>query len=345
MFGNSSDPALDDLNQELKAAGLEPLGAVPQNEENDNSSESGADEGAGTEVIPKEEEADESTDEVDTDDESDADDDEDDESDDADADEEGDSDDDESGEGDEENGDEPNRTGSSRKNIHIPYSQYKNDTNALKEQRDYWQKIAEGKTEKPAAGATEKDPMETAIEKLSTELKLNPQQSKLFLETVLDLAQKRAIPQDLMDRLGKLEDREKKLDIQEAKQAEESYFRTEWDKFVPSLKKEYPNATDAQLAQAYQAMDIIAHAPRFAKIPDLEYIFQKTRSDFASILFSPKKKSLETGRRGVDNEERTFTPPGMGEETPKGMAELEESLFGENEGGLQFFDEEGKSMR
>ncbi len=340
MFANSHDAELDDLNKELKNAGLEPLGDVPKEDENNSSDH--ADEAAGTEVVPKEEEADESKTDIDADDESEESD-EDDESED-DSEEEGDSDDEED-EDDEENGDAAARNGASRENINIPYSQYKDETKALKEQRDYWQRVAEGKTGKPAAETKVEDPMEIAVNKLSTELKLNPQQSKLFLETVLDLAAKRAIPADLMDRLGKLEEREKKQDVREMKQAEESYFRGEWNKFLPALKKEYPNATDQQVAEAYQAMDIIAHAPRFAKIPDLEYIFQKTRADFAGILFSPKKKGLEQGRRAIDTEQREFTPPGMGEETPKGMQALEESLFGENEDGLQFFDEEGNPMR
>lgn len=329
------DNELQDLNEDLKNAGLPPLGG-DENEEDDGDIKA-----EDVIEIPKtdEEESEDESDESKTEDEEESDEDE--------SEDEEEEEDEEPGE--DRKGREPGK--SARTQPTVPYSQYKDETGALKEQVEFWKNAArdhkEGKQEDDKKDDQAPDPIQTAGEKLAAELGLDPAKSKLLVETIVEAAASRTLPKEIMDRLAAAEKFGKDFTEQQAVQEEAAYFEKEWTGLLPVIQKEFPNATSQQLAEAKQAMDIISHSTKFAKIPDLEYIFQKTRTDFEGILFSPKKKTFERGRRAMsDDADRKFTPPAIGAETPDSVRQLEETMFGDGDGSdLTFYDEEGKKIR
>lgn len=74
-------------------------------------------------------------------------------------------------------------------------------------------------------------------------------------------------------------------------------FQTEWNGVLPSLKEQFPNATDEQLSKAQAKMDELSHNEDYHD-KDMDYIIFKEKTEFDKLLFSPKQKTFES-RNGV----------------------------------------------
>jgi hypothetical protein len=77
------------------------------------------------------------------------------------------------------------------------------------------------------------------------------------------------------------------------KQAEIEQFETQWKEVASSLKESYPNASAKQLEEAKKIIDQMAHTEEH-KNHSLDYIAFKAKADLEPVLFSPKKKGLES---------------------------------------------------
>lgn len=130
---------------------------------------------------------------------------------------------------------------------------------------------------------------EDEISKLAQELvteegRISPE----ALKKLLDTAAARALPKESLE---KIEAAKKIAD----EQAEVAYFDNEWGKLSDSLKKQYPNASQAQLDEAKKQMKEVAHTEQFHKFP-LDYVLFKNQKDFDTILHTLPGKTLESGQ-------------------------------------------------
>jgi len=101
-----------------------------------------------------------------------------------------------------------------------------------------------------------------------------------------------------------IEKKEKKTEI-EKKPIEEKtptneeiveQFDSEFDEFSSDLKKQYPKATEEQIAEAKKIMDQHAHTPEFENTI-LEHILKIKKEDFDAVLGdSPNNQGVEGGR-------------------------------------------------
>lgn len=180
----------------------------------------------------------------------------------------------------------------------VPYSLVKDlrkDLDALTETIGKLKTDKEGKTE------DEIDEIDKEAEALAQELgdidgTYGPKDIAKILRKAVELARKKTggeIPDDLKERLKILD----KVEEQHQTDAEAAYFDKEWGSVLPALKKEYPNAGEAEIAEAKKLLDKYAHTKEYHKY-DLDYIIFKKRKDFDTILkVAAKSKSGETGKR------------------------------------------------
>lgn len=154
-----------------------------------------------------------------------------------------------------------------------------------------------GKTEEQELGA-----IESEAEKLSEELGLDAPGLAKVLKTAVQLAKKELggqIPKELKDKLEVIETLQSKSakdDEERADQAEVDHFNGEWDSLVPSLRKQFPNATDSMLEEAKKVMDETAHSKKYHSY-DLDYVLFKEGQKFETLLkVAPGKKSGETAK-------------------------------------------------
>jgi hypothetical protein len=97
----------------------------------------------------------------------------------------------------------------------------------------------------------------------------------------------------------------KQIKSKEAKLAEQESFQREWSEFVPSLKKDNPNISDAELLVLQKEFDKLAHTKGFND-KELDYIYYRNK-DALSKLISPKKKSFESaGNPSKSSESPSF---------------------------------------
>ena len=83
--------------------------------------------------------------------------------------------------------------------------------------------------------------------------------------------------------------------VQRAEREQEQIFNEEFSAVLPSIKTQYPNATDEQIAQAKAQLDELAHSEKYHEM-DMDYILFKEREALGKILFSPRMKTFEAGR-------------------------------------------------
>lgn len=133
---------------------------------------------------------------------------------------------------------------------------------------------------------------------------------------------------------------EDKQSFDEAEQKE--IFEREWDELLPKLAEQYPNATIIQVKEAQKLMDEISHSsPQLAEY-ELEDILNSPRysQKFKDILFSPKKKTFDSGRtseRGKLDENIDFE--NMNIDTPEKAIKAKELLYKATGGdGAVMFD-------
>jgi hypothetical protein len=88
--------------------------------------------------------------------------------------------------------------------------------------------------------------------------------------------------------------------VKEAEKQQLEIFNTEWTIAEKELKTQYPNATPEQVAETKKLMDDLAHSKKYHKYP-MDFIVFKEREKIDKILFSPNKKSFETGKNNPND--------------------------------------------
>lgn len=203
----------------------------------------------------------------------------------------------------------------------VPYSLVK----SLREDLD---KVIEsvGKMKTDPEGKTEDeiDEIEKEAEELEKELELpdgsySSKDLAKILRKAVEIAHKKAgdnLPKELQDRLKLLDEIEK----QQRSSQEAAYFDKEFTAVLPELKRQYPNAGEAEIAEARKLLDRLAHTKEFHKY-DLDYILFKRSKDFETILkVAAKAKSGEVGKR--IGAEESFEDKGGDDETIENIEDL-----------------------
>jgi len=133
------------------------------------------------------------------------------------------------------------------------------------------------------------------------------------------------LPEDIKEKLKLLDT------IQAEKKAKEEtlQFESEWNKLLPEIRREYPNASESLIAEAKQKMDEIAHTKEFHKY-DLDYVLFKNKPVFNTLLKLAKSKSFETSSKQINKEENDeedidLDPENM---TPEKMKAYNKKTYG-----------------
>lgn len=149
----------------------------------------------------------------------------------------------------------------------------------------------ESTKDKPDADKTQEQ--EDEIKELAKELNFDEAKTRRLIE----VARKGVETLSTEDREALKEYRESKQTREQERESREQdeIFATEWSALLPSIKQQYPNASDEQLAAAKEKMDELSHSEKFHET-DLDYVFFKNPDAFKTVLFSPKQKTFESGR-------------------------------------------------
>ena len=143
----------------------------------------------------------------------------------------------------------------------------------------------------------EKAQLDEEVKAIAEELDV-PEES---LKKIIDLARKGLKP---AEEIIKVEDTPA-IDLEQ----EQKLFTEEWNNAVLAIKKQFPNATESQLARVKKEIDTIAHSKEFHQY-DIDYVIFKNSDVLAKHLESPRKKGLDstiTGRQSEDGE-REYKP-------------------------------------
>lgn len=194
------------------------------------------------------------------------------------------------------------------------------------------EKVAEGVKAALASlvKADQKDELPDDVKKAAMELAeetgLDESGVEKLLRKAKELSAKNELPKEVTEKLSELDKIKKERD---EKKAEES-FNQEWDNFLPTLKKQYPNATDAMLKEAQGKMDELAHSKEH-HTHEMDYILFKEGKTFETLLkVAPKNKSGEdnkqvyVNRPDIDDEE---TPVDIEDMTPEIMKQREQRMI------------------
>lgn len=92
----------------------------------------------------------------------------------------------------------------------------------------------------------------------------------------------------------------KKFQAERAQTQAQDDFKKEWSALAPSIKKEFPGISDADLASVEKAIDKIAHSEGFND-KELDYIYFKKKTELAKLI-SPKRPTFESGGNARENE-------------------------------------------
>lgn len=179
-------------------------------------------------------------------------------------------------------------------------TEFEHERTKLQEDFDAKLDLLRKELSKPAPSADAVQETEDAIKALSEDLKLDPEKTKRFIEVARKgietlTPEDRALLQEARDLKAT---RETELAAATAKEA----FETEWSAVLPSLKAQYPNASDEQITAAKAKMTELAKDEKFAG-KELDYVLFKNADDFKKALFSPKQKTFETSRPAPDGTE------------------------------------------
>lgn len=172
----------------------------------------------------------------------------------------------------------------------VPYTKLKEERLKRKEAE---RKLAEASEKKPEP-TEELSDIKSVAKSLAEDLGVEASNVEKILAAAVSLSakQKSELPKDVQEKLSLLD---KYQEEQKAK-AEADHFSSEWNTLVPNLKKEYPNVTEGQLAEAKKEMDKLAFSKEFHKY-DLDYVLYKNKSAFEAILKTSKAQAgAETGK-------------------------------------------------
>ena len=197
--------------------------------------------------------------------------------------------------------DEPRSRAVKSKTRTVPYSLLKTERERRKalagEIKNLREEIADIRATRKGTNADDEiDEIEKEAESLGKELNLEDSKglAKVLRKSV-ELARKELekngekLTPELKEKLKLLE----QVEARERANAETAHFDKEWDSLAPDIKKEYPQITEAQLKQAKEEMNGLAHSKELHKFP-LDYILYKKKDVFSTIFkTSPSKKGME----------------------------------------------------
>jgi hypothetical protein len=162
-------------------------------------------------------------------------------------------------------------------------------------QAEFDKKLEEMKAEmsktKPNEVTTEN--LEEEVKKLAAELQFDEAKTRRIIEVA-----RKGIEPLTADDKKLLEEYRADKEARQAKDAEreqDEIFNTEWNEVLPSIKTQYPNATDEQLQSAKDALDELSHSEKYHEM-DMDYILFKEKESLGKILFSPKQSTFESPR-------------------------------------------------
>jgi hypothetical protein len=150
---------------------------------------------------------------------------------------------------------------------------------------------AEMSKSKPNETTTEN--LEEEVKKLAAELQFDEAKTRRIIEVA-----RKGIEPLTADDKKLLEEYRADKEARQAKDAEreqDEIFTTEWNEVLPSIKTQYPNATDEQLQAAKDALDELSHSEKYHEM-DMDYILFKEKESLGKILFSPKQSTFESPR-------------------------------------------------
>jgi len=201
----------------------------------------------------------------------------------------------------------------------------KDDFKSMK--REYKDEIRKLKDELAKA----KTPQERkeVIEDLDKYMSERAQKLGLKPEVLKELTEisEKAFEKKYGDKLKKIDEFEKFNESrtkEEALKQDEQVFNSEWGKTEAAIKSEYPNATPEQIASARKEMDRLAHSKDYHMFP-MDYILYREKTKFEKVLFSPNKRSFETGRPSRSPERKEFEgmPSDLSDMTPAQVEQFE----------------------
>jgi hypothetical protein len=227
--------------------------------------------------------------------------------------------------------------------------------------QEYKEKKLEARTEKERADQAEKerDDLKTKLDALSNaktveqkqdakddleafaeEIQADPQALKRMRELFTKDLQGQGLSED--DR--KAIEQAKTIIAGQSKLAEQQAFEDEFRNIAPSLKSEFPNASDEEMQSIKKELDKISHTEKYHD-KDLDYVVFKNK-EVLSKLVSPQKRGIEgKGKKDVQIESTDFDPNAdYSKMTPaqREKWEAEYSKLGKNEGLVQ--DAQGRKI-
>lgn len=162
-------------------------------------------------------------------------------------------------------------------------------------QADFDKKLENLKEEmgKAKPSETKSENLEDDIKSLAKELDFDESKVKRIIEVArkgLDASpeEKKALAEVQTELTTLREEKEQRQ--------QEAIFNGEWGALTKTIREQFPNATDEQIAKAKADMDELAHSEKYHEL-DLDYIMFKEKDRFAKTLFSPKQKTFESARQ------------------------------------------------
>jgi hypothetical protein len=115
------------------------------------------------------------------------------------------------------------------------------------------------------------------------------------------------------------------LTAKDKAQEENNQFNNEWDKVLSKIKGQFPNASDEQLSKAKTEMKETLSK---SDVKDMEYLYlHKAADKFKTILFSPKRKTAESGHVGeADMPDEGDTPFNYETLTPERASKVQSEI-------------------
>ncbi len=208
--------------------------------------------------------------------------------------------------------------------------------NGLKSLADAIKAQGAAKTLEAAAAAAEVVAEQAdEITAYAKKLNLDPAALKEFA----DIVTKQALGKVPLDKLQGLEKITPVVaQMSESMQREQiiADFNREWEEAAPTIQQQFPNATPEQLKKAKLEMRTLATSEKYGYVEGkheaypLSHILAIEATKFKDILFSPKKRTAETGRLGgADEPENSgdVVSTQYEEMTPARAKQMEEQLL------------------
>lgn len=154
------------------------------------------------------------------------------------------------------------------------------------------------KSAKAAVTDDEKEEVEDDIKEVAESIGGDPKAIKAltdFLTKKLVKNDSKGISKDDIEEIKNF--KKAQADIQA-----EVEFSKEWKSFVPSLKKDYPHISDAELENVQQEISKLAHSQSFHD-KEIDYIYFKQKNSLSKLI-SPKRQSMEPAGNGGGDVEK-----------------------------------------